>query len=168
MMRRLLWLAGAALVLAALGTVRAQNPNDSLAIYRCELRCGDLAAGELGPRGFGEPSGGTATALAIVDGNRLIITGEYSGLSGTVTEDLASGVHLHHDPAMYHLDTLVRGFRNDGGMAGAFAGTVILTPDYRAMLEAGRMYLDIHTTALPDGELRGMLTPIDVAGLLAR
>lgn len=149
--------------------VHAQAPEATLGVYRCDLTCsatGDLVTE---PAAMDElASNGSASAVAVTDGETLTILGTYEGLTGPILADLASGVHLHRDPGTYHVDTLIRGFQNDGGTAGTFGGTIVLTPAYRSMLRAGRMYVDIHTTAFPEGELAGMLTVVDVSGLELR
>lgn len=102
----------------------------------------------------------TGRVEASLESGFLVIHGTYSGLAGTVAQDLALGVHLHRDVAVYHLDTLIRGLQNGGSDGGQIVDAIYLTPDYELMLAQGRMYIDIHTTAYPDGEIRGLLRPI--------
>jgi len=63
---------------------------------------------------------------------------------------------------------LMRGLPSTGGRVGTFSASFLLTPDYRIMLGAGRVYLDIHTDAYPDAEIRGMLVPVDIDGIELR
>ncbi|MEJ2666107.1 MAG: CHRD domain-containing protein [Deinococcales bacterium] len=97
---------------------------------------------------------------AVVEGGFLVIQGHYDGLSSPVQTELAQGVHLHRDVELYHLDTLIRGLQNNGTAGGWILAAIYLTPHYELMLAEGRMYVDIHTMAYPDGEIRGMLRPI--------
>lgn len=97
---------------------------------------------------------------AALQGDFLVLEGVYSALSGPVTRDLATGVHLHHDLALYHLDTLMSGLQSWGDTEGRILDAVHLTPDEQLMLAQGRLYIDIHTVYVPDGEIRGLLRPI--------
>lgn len=163
MARRVAWTAGLALVLGmVLCFGLAREPT---VLYEANLQCGSLASADLGSQCMSDPlSRGTAWVQAWVEGDVLTVRGEYRGLEGAITPEPALGVHVHHDPGTYHLDTLVHGLTNDGGTTGTFTGLVHLTPAYRAMLADGRMYIDIHTTAFPEGELKGMLIPATTAG----
>lgn len=97
---------------------------------------------------------------AVVEGGFLVIQGHYGDLSSPVNTELAEGVHLHRDLGLYHLDTLIRGLQNGASTGGYILATIYLTPDYELMLAEGRMYVDIHTTAYPEGEIRGILRPV--------
>ena len=164
MVRRIALVAGLGLLVVALvGFARAQEP---IGIYQAELAFTDLVTGATASQTVSDPlSRGSGWARAVVEGDRITIQGSYSGLTGSVMTGLASGVHLHHDPALYHVDTLMRGLPSTGGRVGTFRASFVLTPDYRAMIGAGRVYVDIHTDAYPDAEIRGMLVPVDIEGL---
>ena len=165
MTRRATCLAGVAMLAGLLCLMAQAAPPPGVVIYEAHLQCKDLITGERGVTSMSEVNARAAAWVqAYVDGDELVINGTYSGLSSPVMSDLASGVHIHHDPAAYHVDTLIRGLSNEGGTAGMFRGRVSLTPDYRAMLELGRMYVDIHTAAFPEGEVRGMLVPVSASG----
>jgi len=97
---------------------------------------------------------------ASLENGFLVIEGQFSGLSAPVALDLARGVHVHRDAALYHVDTLIRGLQSWGESDGRILDAVYLTPDYELMLAQGRMYIDIHTANYPDGEIRGLLRPI--------
>ena len=165
MTRRATWLAGVAMLAGLLCVVVRAAPPPGIVVYEARLQCADLITGNRGVASMSEINARPAAWVqAYVDGEELVIHGSYGDLSSPVTPDLASGVHLHHDPAAYHVDTLVRGLPNEGGTTGMVHARLRLTPDYRTMLETGRMYVDIHTAAYPEGELRGMLVPVSATG----
>lgn len=166
MARRIGWILGVALSLGLLaGAARADGPGDAVVFYSARLRCADLVTGEHLPQCMVVSQyQGSGWVQGYVEGDRLILHGAYAGLSAPVAADLALGVHLHHDPNDYHVDTLVRGLASEGGTSGLFHGSVPLTPAYRTLLETGRMYVDIHTSAAGPGELKGVLVPLSPAG----
>jgi len=132
--------------------------------YQVTMHYGGLGPDEQGPpaidTGMSDPLfRGTAAARLELVGSQLMVRGVYARLGGYVLTDVAEGVHLHHDPAIFHLDTLVAGLMNEGGDEGAFSGSLDLTPQQQLMLFQGRMYMDVHTTAMPEGELRGLVVP---------
>lgn len=167
MVRRIALVAGLGLLLLALaGFVRAQ---DLATVYQADLTFTDLVTGaSVTPTAGDSLSRATGWAHAVVEGNRITIRGAYDSLAGRVLTELASGVHMHHDPALYHVDTLMRGLPSTGGRTGTFTASFALTPDYRAMLSAGRVYVDLHTDAYPEAEIRGMLVPVDILGFELR
>jgi hypothetical protein len=154
-------LAPALLLGVVLTTAMAQPPEAGSVVYEAHLSCCDIATGrETLAAVVSSAAGSRAWVQAYVEGNDLVLYGTYSGLSSPIRTDLAEGVHLHHDPGMYHLDTLIRGLQSTWGTEGTFQGRVALTPEYRTMLELQRMYVDIHTTDYPEGEIHGMLRPV--------
>lgn len=161
MVRRMMSICGLAVALTfVVGVLTAAEP---VTVYQANLMCGDLASGDLGSMCMSDPfSRGVGWAQGWVEGDVLFIRGQYRDLTGPVMKDVALGVHLHHDPATYHVDTLIRGFANNGGTSGTFEAAIPLTDAYRAMLDDGRLYIDIHTTAFPEGELKGMLVATSV------
>lgn len=169
MARRIGWLLGTALTLGMLaGLARAAEPADAVVLYSAQLRCADLITGAYPPPCMAVSEyQGIGWVQAYIDGGSLVLYGSYADLSAPVVEGPALGVHLHHDPADHHVDTLVRGLANDGGTSGFFHDTVLLTPTYRTLLETGRMYVDIHTDAAGPGELKGVLLPVSASGLPA-
>jgi len=133
--------------------------------------------------GLGEnpPNASPATGFATVTLNSLetMITVDmfWSGLSAPATAS-----HLHgpagpgvNAPVVFSL-TGVSGF-----VSGSISGEVFaITPTEVSWLENGLMYVNIHTSVFPGGEIRGQLQPavpepatlslmgIGVAGLVAR
>lgn len=93
---------------------------------------------------------GTANVTWNSETKELSWTIDFSGLSGP-----ANAAHFHGpaDPGA-----------NAGPVAGIedlespSEGTVALTDEQAADLAAGKWYLNIHTEAHPDGEIRGQVT----------
>lgn len=83
--------------------------------------------------------------------NVLNWTLTYSGLSGPVT-----AAHFH-GPAMPGENAGVA-LPLSGSLASPMSGTVSLTPAQAADLIAGKWYVNLHTAANPNGEIRGQLT----------
>jgi len=163
MIRKVTCLTALAVVLGlALSTALAMIPQDgTVSTYAVTMQYGSLVPGEPGTPGLGKgdvPYRGSAVAEAELVGNFLYVHGWYGYLAGSILPEVATGIHIHHDPALYHLDTLVAGIENEGQQAGLFHGAVYLTPEQQQMLTEGRLYMDVHTTAFPEGELRGMFT----------
>jgi hypothetical protein len=97
----------------------------------------------------------SATGMADVtydsDTKKLTWTLEYSGLSGDAT-----AAHFH-GPA---------GPGENAGpavpipdVASGSQGSADLTDEQAADLQAGRWYVNVHTAAHPDGEIRGQVQP---------
>ena len=97
---------------------------------------------------------GNGSATAVVDGSRVVIDGVFEGLSGPATE-----AWLHIGPA-----TGARGPTNhelDVTRAdhGSIHATFRLDQESLAALEAGHLYIQIHSEAAPEGNLWGWLLP---------
>lgn len=105
-------------------------------------------------------STGTATLTATLDGTTLNLKVDYSGLTGSL-----SGAHIH-GPALETASADVICNFTDKIVAGASAtagtGTISATCPISATftvadLDAGKMYVNLHTAANPGGEVRGQL-----------
>lgn len=155
--QRVTWLT--LLLAMCLGVVLARGP---VTVYAVTMQCTQLEAGYDIQCVTQPMARGTASARAWLEDGVLTIEGAYYALTTPVASEPALGMHLHHDPALYHLATFMAALENDGGTEGAFHASVSLTPQDTTMLEEGRLYLDIHTAAHPDGSLRGMLVPLYV------
>jgi hypothetical protein len=92
---------------------------------------------------------GTATVSFDSDSKKLDWTIEYSGLTGEAT-----AAHFH-GPAAKGENAGVAVPIEDA-KSGA-SGTATLTDAQAADLVAGRLYINIHTAAHPDGEIRGQV-----------
>lgn len=87
------------------------------------------------------PASTTATAGILVD---LVVGGPviHGGVVGVAPNPVATPVF------------------NPAANGGFFAGGVTLSAANRALLEAGNLYLNVHTTAFGAGELRGNLVAV--------
>jgi hypothetical protein len=112
--------------------------------------------------GAGASAMGTATAVLSSDEKTLTVTFTYSGLSGAAT--LA---HVHYGsttvsgPNVLNFTTYASGtskaftstdYSPSGGAPPDFAGFV-------TALKGGMAYVNVHTSACPNGEIRGQLGP---------
>lgn len=101
---------------------------------------------------------------ATLDGNQLVVTGSFAGLSSPVDTDIFGGAHLHigyagqnGDIAVELVPDLFIGGR--GGTFEAAENTFMLEPSQMEALMARQMYVNIHTANFSGGELRGQLLP---------
>lgn len=84
-----------------------------------------------------------------------------TGLSGAIT-----GIHIHQGamgvsgPVLLNLATYLSGNRIKGTVTGAS-----LSPSFLAMLFAGNFYLNVHTAANANGEIRGQILPEEDKGM---
>ena len=93
-------------------------------------------------------------------GNGTIKVGDDGAVSGSVTTSGVAGTaaHIHSGAAGKNGPVIVplqKG--SDGGWALAPAAK--LNPDQLKMFKAGELYVNVHSMAHPDGEIRGQLTP---------
>jgi CHRD domain len=107
---------------------------------------------------------GTGTVTATLDGTTLTLTGSYSGLTGAPT-----AAHIHGPAALGASAGVLCNLQpTDGATAGT--GTVsasgaatnpcsgfVLSAQNITDLNAGNLYVNIHTTANKNGEVRAQL-----------
>jgi hypothetical protein len=93
---------------------------------------------------------GTMTADYDPANKTLVWAVNFTDLTGPVT-----AAHLH-GPATAHQNAppLVP---IEGQLTTPIKGSVTLTDEQAAALEAGKIYLNLHTAKFPDGEVRGQL-----------
>lgn len=94
---------------------------------------------------------GTIDAVLNKQTNTLNWTITYAGLSGPVTAG-----HFH-GPAMAGQNAGVA-LPLTGGMASPIKGSATLTAAQATDLMAGKWYMNLHTAANPNGEVRGQVT----------
>ncbi|MEJ2288785.1 MAG: CHRD domain-containing protein [Deinococcales bacterium] len=170
MIRKITCLTGLLILLGmALCAAPVMFPQDgTISTYAVTMHYGALEPGDAGTPGIEDfPYRGYAIAEAELQGNFLFVHGSYGYLAGPILPEVANGIHIHHDPALYHLDTIVAGIANEGLDMGTFEDAVYLTPEQQQMLVEGRLYMDIHTTAYPGGEVRGMIVAVPELPLVA-
>ena len=100
---------------------------------------------------------GSGSAVAVLTGSKLVVTGSFEGLSSPATtaqlhESTVTGVR---GPAM--LDLTV-----SKGRSGTINGSFELTPQRIASLRKGRIYIQLQSERAPDGNLWGWLLPDDI------
>jgi hypothetical protein len=94
--------------------------------------------------------GGSVDATFDPDTKKLDWTIEYSNLTGPVT-----AAHFHGPAEMgKNADPVVP---LEGDLASPLKGSATLTDAQAADLQAGKYYINLHTAAHPDGEIRGQV-----------
>ena len=95
----------------------------------------------------------TATATVLFDKDTGMVSWDvyWSGLSGDPT-----AAHFH-GPASKHNEAGVQVDLGGNGFVSPFRGTAHLTSEQADQLLAGQWYINIHTAAHPDGEIRGQV-----------
>ncbi len=143
--------------LAMIGIIVASEPQPA----------GDLFVADLSGSNEALPvlSGASGAVSANLDGNTLTVMGSFSGLTGDFDANIGGGAHLHvgyagrnggvEIPLNATLDNDLR-----GGTFEVLNNTFELTEDQIGLLRNRQLYVNIHTTTYPGGELRGQLHPV--------
>ena len=112
------------------------------------------------------PGAGVLSGKLETTNRRLSYRVKYSGLTGP-----ADGAHFHgpagpRENAPHVIMLGMDGHHEMAGMNSArmaltspIAGSVTLTTAQMADLRSGKWYVNIHTEAHPDGEIRGQIVP---------
>ena len=95
---------------------------------------------------------GSGSGAAVLDGGRLRISGSFSGLHGPAT-----AAWVHESPTMGVRGAALFELAVAGGVQGTFSGEVELSAGQLASLRQGRLYIQIHSEAAPEGNLWGWL-----------
>lgn len=95
---------------------------------------------------------GQGSATAILDGSELTIAGNYEGLQGA-----ANAAYLHESPVTGVRGPAILDLDVSGGVEGSISATLELTPGQVTALRDGRLYIQVHSEAAPDGNLWGWL-----------
>ena len=142
MFRRLISVgAASAVLLLGAGTVLAEDFEARLGRVPVDTRTQSTIAG-------------LGHAAAELDGNRLRIEGDFGGLLGPATV-----ANLHMGIAVGARGPVIHALDVDSASDGELSGDVRLTSDELAALRAGRLYIQIHSEAAPEGNLWGWLFP---------
>lgn len=109
-------------------------------------------------------STGVGNLVASIAGNTLMVSGSFSGLTADFDATIAGGAHLHNGLAgqaggiavilTTQVDDDLR-----GGVFIASQNTFELTDEQADALRARGIYINIHSTEYPAGEIRGQLVP---------
>lgn len=89
-----------------------------------------------------------------LDGNRLALQGAFEGMSSPAT-----AAHIHQGP-MGRPGPVIQPLAVDpspDGTDGTVSGTIELTDDQLTALRGGSLYVQVHSTENPGGELRGWI-----------
>ena len=97
---------------------------------------------------------GGGSASASLDGSTLTVKGSFAGLVGPATV-----AALHEGPVLGVRGPSVAEFTVPQSASGSFDAQFKLTPAQLTSLHQGRLYLQIHSAAAPDGNLWGWLLP---------
>ena len=93
---------------------------------------------------------GRGSASATLDGTTLNVSGSFSGLQGPATV-----ARLHEGPVTGVRGPAIADFTVPQATSGSFTASFALTPPQLESLREGRLYLQIHSAAAPDGNLWG-------------
>lgn len=92
-----------------------------------------------------------------IEGSTLIYNITFSGLSGPAT-----AAHIHGPADTNQMAQVIQGLKVPAATSGMLSGTLdlsTLAPDKVSAITTGNAYVNIHTSAHPDGEIRGQLVP---------
>ena len=95
---------------------------------------------------------GQGSATAILNGSELTIAGSYEGLQGA-----ANAAFLHESPVTGVRGPAILDIDVSGGIEGSISAALELTPEQVSALRDGRLYIQVHSDAAPDGNLWGWL-----------
>ena len=104
---------------------------------------------------------GLGQVRATLEGNRLIVTGTYRGMSSPAT-----AAHLHFG-APGRPGPLAQPLEVTASPEGEVGGTAELTNEQVEALRAQSLYVQIHSEGNPRGELRGWIFGIETMGEVA-
>ncbi|HZF31824.1 MAG TPA: CHRD domain-containing protein [Gammaproteobacteria bacterium] len=97
---------------------------------------------------------GVGSATARLDGTTLKLNGSFSGLHGPATI-----AQLHDGVATGVRGPAIADFTVPQAPSGSFTAELKLTAEQAEALRRGRIYVQIHSSSAPDGNLWGWLLP---------
>ncbi|MEL7020596.1 MAG: CHRD domain-containing protein, partial [Bacteroidota bacterium] len=106
----------------------------------------------------------TGRVSALLTNNTLEISGSFGNLSDTLLTEIAGGAHLHlgyagQNGAVIRSLSITLDEDQKGGQFLVENNTFELTEQERTALLNRQLYINIHSAAFPNGELRGQLLP---------
>ncbi|MBK8563313.1 MAG: DUF4394 domain-containing protein [Saprospiraceae bacterium] len=109
-------------------------------------------------------SAGSGEITATLTGDQLVVTGNYSGMTGLIDLAIAGGAHIHAGYAGQNggieLELVpTPGTDATGGTFTAALNTFTLNQAQIDLLNSRQLYVNIHTTVYASGEIRGQLLP---------
>lgn len=108
---------------------------------------------------------GQGAVLAVLDGNRLEVSGSFSNLSSDVDTSIAGGAHIHfampgqNGPVAFILDLDFQGDQRNAVIEPS-RNTFRLTSEQIRNFKEGNYYVNVHTVANQSGHIRGQLEPL--------
>jgi len=102
----------------------------------------------------GAEAQGRGTVLATLDKNTFTIQGKFAGLSSAAT-----AARLHMGNVMGGTGPAIGDLQIPKAKSGEIAGTFTLTPEQRAGLKVGRLYVILDSQSAPTGNLWGWFQP---------
>lgn len=97
---------------------------------------------------------GDGRAAATLNGNKLSVTGDFSGLPSAAT-----GAHLLMGTGIGIPGTSIRDLKVASGTQGALSGSFTLSSRQLSALRSGHIYVQIDSEKAPEGNLWGWLLP---------
>jgi hypothetical protein len=95
---------------------------------------------------------GHGAVSAVLAGSRLTVTGAFDGMHSEATV-----AHLHQSKATGVPGPVIHELTVSKGMEGTISGSADLTPAEVEALRKGLLYVMVHSTGAPDGNLWGWL-----------
>lgn len=146
----------------------AQNSGSLIKPMKLKRFAAILSGDEIYPNPVPTQASGTLGAVLI--DNRLLVRGDFRGLSSPLRDYVAdpspqtnpkvtSAVHIHrgsaeqNGPTVFSLEVILE----SNGLNGRVKGDYVLTDAQLKDLNSGLLYIDIHTKGFRPGELRGIL-----------
>ena len=115
----------------------------------------------------------TGAVGAALNGNRLVVRGDFRGLSSPLRDyatdpvsppnpKITSGVHMHRGTPKENgpFQNALEVQAEPNGLNGRVKGEFTLTDEQLQALNNGTLYIDLHTKSFRAGELRGVLKSI--------
>lgn len=108
------------------------------------------------------PSAASGAILALVSDTTLVISGSFSGLESDFNADVAGGAHVHLGSSVENggIELMLVTTLGDDSRSGQFEAannTFELTQEQASYLFNEQLYVNIHSTDYPSGELRGQM-----------
>ena len=97
---------------------------------------------------------GSGSASAKLEGQRLSLSGSFAGMRGPATV-----ARLHEGPALGVRGPAISDLKVTPATKGELSGEVQLTAEQVESLRKRRLYIQIHSSSAPDGNLWGWLVP---------
>lgn len=138
------------------GELRGQLLHEALAYFSAPLSgTSQLTPVKTGSRG---------AVMAEWNGGRMFVSGSFRNLESDFNAAVAGGAHIHvglpgkNGGIKYPLNTQLAG-TNRSGIFLPDSNTFVITPGAADTLRARMLYVNIHSTNVPSGEIRGNILP---------